>query len=404
MKFKFALFYTIMVLVGGALVFVVACHKQDANTGQHSPADLIANARHFFESTVLPVQASAGTLSQNPRAALPKTPIWGMAYTTKTAIGDMVVVPVAIKSNFYLKTNHGNQSFSAGLFTSLVVYKDSQGSYHAELVTKIPDDSYVADLSAGKQFSGVARIEDWQGNFIKGYHYSNGVTDRYFNSSKITRANERTNTSGLLQEYCLVTDYYSCTCEVDNGATVCSSCSLDDEESSCSSGGDGGGGGGSGTSYSYQDVYHYTGGGTGVGGTWSSATNIGLNLCNTINFATDANGNYIANFNNVAEIWYNPVQGNVAIYYPTTCITMANAPNQAAASQVFDEAYNYARGQITNGLNTGTILPANVNSKFAAYLGYYLHVAYISSTWNVYSNCSATAPVNTPVFCQPIAP
>src|SRR6266700_1754919 len=185
MKFKFALFSAITLLIGGTLVFVVACNKQGSNVAQTSSTTLIADARHFFESSVLSLRASPATQNQDPLAAFPKTPIWTSAYVTKTSMGDMVVVPVSIKSNLYVKKNNGNQSFSAGLFTSLVVYKDNSGSYHAELVTKMPDDSYVMDISTNKKFTGIARIEDWQGNFIKGFHYTNGVSDKRYTSFKI---------------------------------------------------------------------------------------------------------------------------------------------------------------------------------------------------------------------------
>jgi hypothetical protein len=177
MNFKFVLLSAITLVIGSTLLFVAACNKKDVHSGENASTSLIANARQYFESSVLPRTMTPATANQDPRAASPKTPIWGMAYTTNTALGDMVVVPLSIKSNFKVKTNGGNQSFSAGLFSNLVVYKDNSGSYHAELVTKIPDDSYVSNLSANKKFSGVALIEDWQGNFINGYHYANGATD-----------------------------------------------------------------------------------------------------------------------------------------------------------------------------------------------------------------------------------
>ena len=401
MKFNFVLFSAIALLMGGTLVFVVACNKHDANDTQSSPSAVIASARHYFESSVLPVPASAATVSQNPRAALPKTPIWGMAYTTKTDLGEMVVVPVAVKSNIYLKINNGNQSFSAGLFTSLVVYKDGSGSYHAQLVTKIPDGSYVSDLSAGKKFSGVVLVEDWQGNFIKGYHYSNGVSDRYYASYKIVHRADRFGTTSLLEDpSCIISEWYECASD-DNGEP--SDCTYDYSVESCSGGGeggdDGGSGGGGGGGNVYQNVYHYTGGGSGgSGGTWVSATNVGLKLCTSVNFTYD-NGYLLANFNGVAETWTNSVQGSVSVNFPATCISVTNAPNPASASSVFDQAYDYARLQVTTGLNNGSILPADVSSKFAGYLGYYLHIGYVGSSWNVYSNCSVTAPPNSPSFC-----
>ena len=406
MKFKFALFSAITLLIGGTLVFVVACNKQGANAAQTSSTTLIADARHFFESSVLPVPASTVTLSQNPLAAVPKTPIWGLAYTTKTALGNMVVVPVSMKSHFYFKTNNGNQTFSAGLFTSLVVYKDNAGSYHAVLVTKIPDDSYVADLSAGKKFNGIARIEDWQGNFIKSYHYTNNVSDKYYATSSFVNRVSRPGVSSTLEDpTCIISEVYNCASDDQGDVEYCDlqtsieTCQGDDGGEA---GGGSGSGGGGGTVY--QDVYHYTGAGSGgAGGTWSSHTNVGVKLCSTISF-TYVNGYFLANFNGVAETWSNPVQGNVSVNFPATCISVTNAPNQSDASTAFNQAYDYARGQITNGLNAGSILPADVSSKFAGYLGYYLHVGYVGSSWNVYSNCSVTAPVSTPVFCAPIAP
>jgi hypothetical protein len=396
MRFNLVLFSAITLLMGGMLVFVAACNKHEANATQNASTTIIADARQYFESSVLSVLGSAVAPSQNPQAALPKTPIWGLAYTTKTALGDMIVVPVAVKSKYYVKKNSGNQSFSTGLFTSLVIYKDSSGSYHAELVTKIPDDSYIADLSSNKKFTGTARIEDWQGNFIKGYHYTNGTSDKYYASSSIVHKNGQSGTTSTVEQLCTITDEYACS-STDEGATW--SCEYEFSTESCVDvGGDGGDGSG-GTAY--QNVNHYTGSGSGgSGGTWAPSTNVDMNLCTTVSFTTDANGYYIANFNGIAETWVNNIQGTVSISFPNSCITLVSYPNQSAGSVSFDAAYMHAKLYITDGLNDGSILPADVSSKFYNYLGYYLHIGGVGSTWNAYSNCSITAPINTPSWCE----
>jgi hypothetical protein len=263
-------------------------------------------------------------------------------------------------------------------------------------VTKIPDDSYVTDLSTAKKFSGIVRIEDWQGNFIKGYHYTNGVVDKYYASSKIAHINTQFGIASQTVQFCEIYDTYTCTnsgsgwdCEYAYSTESCT-----DEGGGSGDPGSGGGG------IIYQNVYRYTGAGSGSGGAWSLSSTEGL-LCNTISFATDASNYLVANFNNVSETWYNSVQGNVSVNFPATCISFPNSVSPANASSAFNQAYLYAQRFVNDGLNNGSILPADVASKFANALGYYLNLTYQGSSWNAYSNCSATAPVNTPVFCQP---
>jgi len=323
-----------------------------------------------------------------------------MAYTTHLDQGgpdNVVVVPISIKDNLYLKRNGGNLSISAGLLTYLIMYPDDKGGYQTEVATRIPDDSYFADSSIRKPYTGMVRVEDWPGNFIRAFHYTHGVADKVFGVSTSSTENGKVKASAFATQLCVTVDWFSCLSFTDGSPDQCTFLY---EQTTCSdAGGSGGGIGGSGTINVYQKAYRPLQGGSG--GTWNWAPNTG-GLCQIYSFSVDGNGNYVANLNGLANGWVNSVQGEVDLTFPNTCITIASSGiSRETASYRFNSAYNSGLNEIGTLLNNGSVTPDEANQEFIRLVASALALSTPGSSWDPSGNCSTTAPTNNYEVCQP---
>jgi hypothetical protein len=322
-----------------------------------------------------------------------------MAYTTHLSQGgpdNVVVAPVSIKENLYLKRNGGSLSISAGLLTYLLMYPDNNGGYHVEVASKIPDDSYVTGKTAGESYTGLVHVEDWQGNILKSYHYKNGVFDRAFHPTLPSYTQGNVKAPSLYQMSCLITDYYDCT--TSDGINF--TCNFDNEVSDCQDddGGVSGGSGDDGTVDIYQTVNNYLPGGSD--GTWIGAANTGP-LCQYYTFSSDGNGNYVCNLNGLANGWTNSNQGTVMMNFSNTAITMPSSGiTQDDASARFNVAYNYGLNETATLLNNSTITAAQAQSKFIELVAGVLSTN-DSGSWDPYENFASPVPTNNYEVCEP---
>lgn len=321
-----------------------------------------------------------------------------MAYTTSTKDGDAVVVPVKIKEPLFLKMAQGTATISLGLFTYLLIYPDNTGDYHTEVVTKIPQDDNISQASAQVKFSGMVRIEDWQGNFIKAYHYTNDVLDKWYTSSSVSVNSGGVKVPAIAGETCTITDTYDCSNSVTFGdtdggtGTFSGYCDLISEDEDCSTGGGGGP-----TVYNYLTIYRRTG---GNGGAWVHDPEYAW--CETASFATDGAGNYIANINGLAAGWLNANQDVILLSFPTTCLKIPSSGiTQVTANGYMASAYLTAENQVLTELNNGTTLPANASGRFISIVQSNLSFWKPGSSWDPFENCDGSAPTNTDMICAP---
>jgi hypothetical protein len=124
-----------------------------------------------------------------------------------------------------------NSSIALSDLSYMLFYVDYSGKMQAELVTALPDETYTTSTNENQPFSGVVLVEDWHGNYLKGFlHKENLVTP--VNLSDIDCKIEQI-------EICNVTDYYYCESR-DNWITE--KCRYMYTSSSCFTLGSGGGG------------------------------------------------------------------------------------------------------------------------------------------------------------------
>jgi hypothetical protein len=399
MRAKTLLFSSIVLFIFGTLVFLWACNKHAV--GSIEASSVISDAKAYFEANVANLPAATGAQAANPSATLHKTPLWNRAYTQELDMGDSgkvtaIIVPISIKEPITLKRSNGNFSISLSLLTRLILYKDRQQRYHSELVTAIPDENSVANYNASRQFSGLYSVEDWQGNYLKGYHFLNGIQDKFLSSrtstSNLATSQGRTISTGVqttVDAYCYTTEYYSCS--VYDG--IYTDCNLYYTNSSCVELPT------NGTGDIYQMVYNYPPSHSGASPDWVENPN--YRFCSNLSFSSDGNGNYILNLNNLQHGWTSPTLGSVSFSFPNTCVTIpSSGKTQLDASAAFEGAYEYGLDQLDNELWSGVTTPANSLSRFV-YLVQSKLTVYGPGTWDPFENCSSSAITISNSQCLP---
>jgi hypothetical protein len=242
----------------------LACKKDESIAAQKSLASndeqqLIANAKTYFENNVQNVGNNSKALNDvvnsnsgqlNPIQSLIKNAVWNEAQTIQLSIGEIVVVPIQFNDSIYARPNStgSNTRLSISKLSKLIVYTDSSNQTHAEVITAFPDSDFIK--TSKKQFSGIAYVQDWEGNFLKAYHYINGKIKKLklSNESK----NKNISTDALMapdpDDGCTQNDYYNCELTEDGPSnctylgTTYTGC---DDDTSTGGGGGGGGGGSS---------------------------------------------------------------------------------------------------------------------------------------------------------------
>ncbi|TDX01474.1 hypothetical protein [Dinghuibacter silviterrae] len=215
------------IILGGLIAGLISCHKNAGVSSAANPGAKIAEAKSFFDSKVFsPPITDKEQLSVNPRFGLDKRPVWSAARVVHISSGDAVVVPLKIKQQLNIKRDNGTTSLPINSITSLLIYTDSLDKNHAEVLTWMPDDVYLK--SPGGKFSGYINIEDWSGDFLKGFHYTSGVSDHsYYSStsamdevSKVTTLSQN-QTDEFPVTGCYYVDWYGCTPDADGNLSNC---------------------------------------------------------------------------------------------------------------------------------------------------------------------------------------
>ncbi len=142
---------------------VNACRKTEFTNPEQ---ELIQQAKANFESNLTfddPKQI--GVVSSNKKSK--KEAKWDKAYTKQFAKQKVVIVPVLHDMSISLSTNGASHKLFYESY--LYSYQNIQGDWNHELIYKIPNAEYLLNKNPNKRFSGRILIEDWEGNFVKGY-------------------------------------------------------------------------------------------------------------------------------------------------------------------------------------------------------------------------------------------
>ncbi|MES2372231.1 MAG: hypothetical protein V4557_06605 [Bacteroidota bacterium] len=211
---KIALFSLTGIMI---CLFYWGC-KKNSNTLNDANSKLIEEAKYFFTSQII---ANSVVLNAEEgkhlgfRQMLKKTPMWDNAIADKMSMGDGLIIPIKLDSVFYSISNFGGQKQSLENRIKLFMYKDIQGKFKTELVSSFPDQDFV--IGKSQKFTGIILVEDWNGNFIKGYKYEKNKILRL--KSYPTSSGSPTPKINYIQApntTCFYDDYFRCVVGTDN--------------------------------------------------------------------------------------------------------------------------------------------------------------------------------------------
>lgn len=95
--------------------------------------------------------------------------------------------------------------------TYAMFYTDAENKWHAELVTSLPDQDYLMNTECKPEFSGLVLVEDWAGDFIKGFIYKDSEFEKFELRTQLTKQK-------TINDDCWTTDFYDGT-SYDGGET-----------------------------------------------------------------------------------------------------------------------------------------------------------------------------------------
>ena len=201
-----------------------ACQKSEEEAPNSAPdkTQLVAEAQNYLQEQTSwqPGQnlgmgtANSGNNQNKGRKALSKYLNWQQAGLQQFSFGLGLVVPVDYPEGYQVLGDKG-YSRSLSQLSYAVVKPQSNGSYALQVVTTLPDQQYLAS-EVPKVFTGTVLVEDWKGNYLKGFRYTTeGVrpllnyTDEATSESKEGSNSLRTETTNDFAT-CYYMDYYSC--------------------------------------------------------------------------------------------------------------------------------------------------------------------------------------------------
>lgn len=268
---KKLLIYFCGFIITGIFIGILSCSESIELNDDNADTDIsctgsvdkeeefITEAQNYFETEVQfsePVSTTKKSNKTNFRKFLKKSLLWEEAYVKQLSFGEGIVIPISYEMDLYV--SKGNSKIPLTDLSYVLIYLDYNWNWHTEIVTTLPDETYSNSFDENQPFSGGVIIEDWHGNFIKGYTYELGkVTDIIVNSDTNTK---------VFSGGCWTTEYQDCI-SFDGGNTW--SCTTYAEETWCGSGASSGGViGGEGD---------YPPGGGGMGGNTGGSGDIGDN-------------------------------------------------------------------------------------------------------------------------------
>ncbi len=175
---------------------------------------------HFsIHSSIQGTEQAASEKSK--RQSLAKHANWDHAFYQNLSTGSALIVPVKFDEEMYYKPNQ-DINIPASALTYLLFYKDGKKETHMEVITSVPSFDKT-DTIPNQIFKGTILVENWTGEFIKGFILKNGK--RY----KMDKPSKRSLKGASTITVCTTTNWF--TCVSVGGATPY--CSFDYSETSC---------------------------------------------------------------------------------------------------------------------------------------------------------------------------
>jgi len=171
--------YCNLIFILGVCLLINSCVKREVRPAQDVASSLAAQAQKYFVDSV---QSVSGVFESYP-AKIPKRIYWEQASPVSLPIGRGVSVPISYSQPLFVKPDFaGDYFFNLDNLSQLLLYKDAFGHFHAEVLTWMPDSTFLRDPT--QVFSGLLFVDDWRGNSLSRWLYSKGSVRKYHESNK----------------------------------------------------------------------------------------------------------------------------------------------------------------------------------------------------------------------------
>jgi hypothetical protein len=375
-----------------SLLIAFSCNDQTQELPTKLDLDnaLIAEAQRDFETTDFIAKSNPLARRGNGRKSLAKAALWAKATTKRLSFGGVVIVPISFEGNIQAGNPEDPKRYDINNITYLLSYKDANKKLHHEILTTVPDGKSTED-----NFTGLITIEDWHGNFLRSYLYTDSTIQK-MGESMITQPNAK-----YAQTICTTTDWYTCSSSIYG-----TFCSYNYSETTCTAVDVQGGTEGSGSGGPTPSDYGNTGAPKGNGGVVSATTSsyellnpdqtVGK-LCDNLAFLQVGNS-YTAE---ITGLGVSAVNANLNKFINselgTCCVQIPNyeLKDRFEASTAFTIAYNTARAAIPRFLNAGSLSPdaISIRAKLKSLILNILNENYPGSSFSTQS-CSGNVPKN----------
>jgi hypothetical protein len=258
---------------------------------------LVAEAMsHFSSVSNNQLVENKNARLKGDRHALLKSAVWKSAYYQNLSFGKALIVPVRFDQELFYKPDANDLKLPISGLTFLLFYKSELKKINMEVITCLPTFD-IADSVQNQAFKGNVLVENWSGELLTGYIFSDGKTYKTLPTSQKSK-------NGRMVAECTTTDWYTCTSSVTYGTN----CTYDYSETYCTYSEDGGGsatGGGSPSS-----------GGGGGGGSGSGGSSADYNTIATVtNYVVPGvRGNLITEVNKYLECLDSNNPATITIY------------------------------------------------------------------------------------------
>ena len=119
-----------------------SCLKSADNLGNSNEKRFITQARDFFDKFT----AEKGNIIVDYKSGSPRTVLWDQANVFQAANGYALTAPLEYKLPLFVKSDFtSNSIFHLNDLSQLLLYGDSNGQFHLEVLTKFPDTTYLKD-------------------------------------------------------------------------------------------------------------------------------------------------------------------------------------------------------------------------------------------------------------------
>ncbi len=205
-----SIFY--LIIITSLLLFVGSCQNLESIEPEKELEQMVSDAKYFFENEV--DESYNSTKARNSgivktRKNIRKELQWDKAHIKELSFADALIIPVKYDEELYIPK--GNSSLSISQLTYIIIYKNEKGKFNIEIVTTIPDEEYLTSSETEPLFTGLVLVEDWKGNFIRGFIHKDGHVENIESiGEEEVSSNSRISASPTLP-ICTLTEYLWCT-------------------------------------------------------------------------------------------------------------------------------------------------------------------------------------------------